>query len=532
MNCNKIEDKLIDYIERDLSKEEELEIKRHIDECEDCKKEYKELKSTIIYIKNNSKDIDKEKELNLNANINKKGVFKRFTRTGTIAIAISLLLVVTAFAVDMLGFMDMWKKSSEERIMSWEELIENGLGQKLNISTEDKGIKVTAKGVIADDLNTLVLLEVQDLNGDIKFTPRNEKYYIDVVIGGDIPWTTEEIPPLVNSYNIYNEYKGKLNVLLKMEAIEKDEGTVDISINNFMSMINKDEQSIANVEGNWSISIPVEKLQTKVYSVDEKIDLDGNELIIEEIIVAPTTTSIKYKFDVYNKEKNYFLRSLTFLIESNGEIYKQSNLSYADGGETKNFGYQEGEFHLESLYLEDPEDLEIIVETARYISRGVERYDIDWDDLPQKIEYQGSKITVKDIKYNEDSTEIIFEEDKSGRRKYIDSNIYFRKYFKKEIEDEGEIISFDVDYKFHANTIKSKVKDENGEVKDETKPWSWKRYDFVLEQKLVLDEGRMIEIFGDKIIYDKEEFLKPDTIYIEGQRFIEYPNIKKNIKLK
>ena len=31
--------------------------------------------------------------------------------------------------------------------------------------------------------------------------------------------------------------------------------------------------------------------------INEKIDIGGNELIIENILIAPTTTNIKYKYD-------------------------------------------------------------------------------------------------------------------------------------------------------------------------------------------------------------------------------------------
>lgn len=533
MNCKETKEKLIDYIEGSLSKEEELEIEGHMAKCETCKSEYEELQSTIHYIQDKSKYIGENQELKLNADIRKRRTFKRFTRTGIIAIAISLLLVVTAIATDIFGYMDWLRESSEEQIIAWDELIEDGLGQKLDISTEDKNIRLTAKGVVADDVNTMILIEVENLKENIRFTP------LDVSISGDIEregteWGEGGFDPIVNRENIYNEGAGKLSFILKTEPMNKDEGILDIKIDAFQSMFNTDLESIIKIKGDWNLTIPAKKSESLVYDINEKIDFDGNELIIEKIIIAPTTTNIKYKYEIYNDEKRYHLRDITFAISLDGKTYRRPIISAGLGSleEIKNSGPNQGDAYLQSLYLQDPEEIELVVETYKYTTAGLERYEIDWKKLPQTIKYQGSKIKVKDVEYSEGSTNIVFEEDTRWRRKYTDSNIYMEKPFQKQFEGEGDgkTIKLNSNRKFYANPTKLKIKDEKGSVKEDIKVWTDKMYNFVLEQELLLSE-KSLKYYPFKIIYDKEELLKPGKIIIDGQNFIKYPKIKRKIKL-
>lgn len=533
MDHKKIKEKLIDYIDKNLNPKEEKEIKTHLENCLECKKEYEELKSTISYIEDKSKDIGRDRELNLNPVTKKKRYFKYFTRTGIIAMALSLILVVTAFATEIFGFMDWWKKSSKEQTSAWEKLVDNGVGQKLDKTVTDKNIKVTAKGVIADDLNTIILLEVRDLNGKIRFTPsfRDVGPFGPVRIEGDIISKWEEMPPLVNYSNIYVDEEGVLNLILKTEPMDKKEGKIRININKFSSMINENEESIVDVSGNWDLNIDAKKIESKRYKVDKKVDINGNELIIEEIVLAPTTTSINYKFDVYSKEEVKFLRDLSFSIKYNGKTYGRSELSYSDIEEMKDFGYQEGQDYMQSLYLEDPEEIELIVDTARYISRGAGHYYLDWDNLPQTIDYQGSKLIVKDIEYKEDSTEITIIEDMSPDREYIRTEIYLEKGVPVEFEDNGETIEFNRDYPFYGSHTKWETYDENGKIENpEGVFWTDKMYNFTLEQKIGLREDE----FKNRGIDEKhyEELLKPDKLVIKGQKYIYYPDKKINIKLK
>ena len=291
MDCNLVKDKLLDYIDGNLNREEMANIRKHLKVCQECSREYAHMESTINYIIDASNKIDTSMELNLNPNIDKKKVVGRFTGMGLVAVVLSLILAVTVFATDILDFLKWWEKYSQREMSAWEDLIENGVGQKLAMSVTDKGIRVTAEGIIADDINTIILLKIEDLNGNIRFIPyRGDSSNLSSIsVGGDVRKSFENLPVLVNYSPLYEEDENTIKLMVYTEPLDKDEGIVEININKLISFINESEESIVEVRGNWKLAIPAKKLPSKVYYVDEEIDLDGNELVIEKI----RKTSIK-----------------------------------------------------------------------------------------------------------------------------------------------------------------------------------------------------------------------------------------------
>jgi len=534
LDCKTVKDKLLDYIDGSLNKEEKKQVKEHLTECRECYEEYMELKSTINYIVDKSNKIDTRKELNLNPHSFKKKSARRFKRTGLIAAILSLILAVCVFATDIFDFISWWKKSSERQISAWEKLIENGVGQKLNISITDNNIRVTAEGVIADDINTIILLKIEDLNGNTRFVPEFRSDSSQLEVGGDItqPYEGKALPiPAIYS-TLYTEKENTVRIMVYTHPMNKEEGEVKIYLNELVSYINKSEEDVVSVKGNWNMTIPAKKIKSKVYDVGKTIDLDGNKLIIDKIILAPTSTKIKYRYETYNKEKRYFIKYISFLIKDGLKTYGESLLSSANYREYKEFGISEGEYDIESLYLEDPKDIDLIVDTYRYTTRELKTYHIDWNNLPQVIEYDNSKITIEDIKYNKDSTEIIIKEDDSRDRKYMYSNIYLKinEIVKKVDNDYGVEYPVNRNYWFYGEPIESEIKGKKGKVKEENiDVWTDDLYPFYIRQKITLSKEQFKRYEMNEENFEK--YLIPGLLYIEGQEYIEYPNIKINIKL-
>lgn len=55
-------------------------------------------------------------------------------------------------------------------------------------------------------------------------------------------------------------------------------------------------------------------------------------------------------------------------------------------------------------------------------------------------------------------------------------------------------------------------------------------YHYIYKQKIRLSKEEFERYEMDEENF--EEYLIPGELYIEGQRYIEYPNIKRNIKLR
>lgn len=537
MDCKYVKERLIDYIDGDLAKDEEIIIKEHIENCSECNQEYTDLRSTIDYMVDKSKKIKTEKDIKLGTRINRKA-FRRVTRTGLIAIALSLIFVVTAFATDIFGFLENWKKSSERPINAWEELIENGVGQKLDISAIDKDIKITAEGVIADEINTIILLKIEDLTGNERYVPDffDENSGRSILLDGnisDVEHYNDGIPPIWRNTPLYSEEENTIKLMVGTNPISDDEGNIDIHINRLTRFFQPDIESIEDreiIHGNWDISIPVKQIQSKTYMVNKDIDLDGNKLTINKVILAPTTTVIDYTLEKFNREGDYLIGDVTFLIKLGSKIYERSELSYSLNGIIYDYGYRD--FHIQSLYLEDPKDIDLIVNTYSFKKRGFNIYDIDYDNLPQTIVYKGNKIVIEEMIKEDDGMSLILKEDDSKDREYYETRFYFSIIGPKTIIDEGKRITFKHTYTSYSTPIELETRDSRGYKVDLNKEDRWKDefYQYVFKHKLTIRKEDLIRMGMDE--KDVEDALKPRQLYVEGPYYKKFPNIKTNIKLK
>ena len=107
MKCNDIENKLIDYIEKNLNKEESLIVEKHIESCIACQKEVKEMKLFLDVVDNDIEEtpsnnlklnfetfLNKEKEQTKVISMQPKTNWKSYIR-----VAASILIIVSAFLI-------------------------------------------------------------------------------------------------------------------------------------------------------------------------------------------------------------------------------------------------------------------------------------------------------------------------------------------------------------------------------------------------------------------------------------------------
>lgn len=536
MDCKIIEDLIIDYMDDNLNKDEKRLVEDHLDKCKNCRNEYEEIKSTIDYLVNSSNNIDTKKEIKLNPKIEKRKSIRNIRRTGFIAIALSFILIISAIATDMFGFIEYWKKFSDRQISAWEQLIENGVGQKLDIAVTDNDVRITAEGVISDELNTIIVLKIEDLKGNNRltpswnFTPESRPIFL----GGDISnpeGMQEDIPPISNYEPLYADEENTSRLMISTYPLDEEEGNIEIHIDSLVGLVGFYEESDVKINGNWDLTIPVKRLKSKTYNVNKDIDLDGSKLKIYKITFAPTATNVEYTIEAFNKEKDYFISSISFSMKSGRKVYQASELSRSMNFPDPSHGLSIGSYHLQSIYLENPKEIDLIVDTYSASSKGFGVYDIDWDNLPQVVEYKGSKITVEDIEYKDDSTIVTIREDDSKDREYINSNFSFRIKHKKEGVDNGNNYSYSSESIFRGQNKESEVRDSTGKEPDlRGEVWSNEYYQYVFTQEVVLrkDDFEAFELDPEK--YD--EYLIPGQLYIDNQEYKEFPNSKINIKLK
>ena len=104
MNCNNINDRLIDFIEGQLEEEEKLAVKRHIDSCEDCLQDLESLRPLLEDVGSFGKSYNEEENIlwanylpQVRERINRKKERKLWIRAAVPAIGILSIAILLFF---------------------------------------------------------------------------------------------------------------------------------------------------------------------------------------------------------------------------------------------------------------------------------------------------------------------------------------------------------------------------------------------------------------------------------------------------
>lgn len=425
MNCELVKEKLVDYIEKSLSNEEMLEIKNHLVKCNECMMELEELKDTIKIIEEKGENISipvdfqdrvMEKMLKQNKPIKKK----RRMRTGLIAAILSLVFVVTAFATDGLDFLKWWQNDSIKQLQAMNKLLDSGVGDRVNIVAEDKGIVITVEGVVADELNTMLLLKVEDKKDNTMYVPTfSEGIKVKGVFN-----TREGARSLNGVNNLYLKKGESPRVILHMDSIVDDETVIKLNINKLQTLMNKDEKDFKYIEGNWDFNIPVRKCTSKkVYDVNKEMNVDGNKILIKKIELYPTSTQLNYSYRRYNQKDNYDINFISLAIKYKGKTIDHNILGGIFSGLSDSNGLEGETIPLDTLYFDNPKKIKVVVTGYNKTTWGQHRYDIDLDNLPQTIDYKGNDITIEKVDIGENLTELIVKEEENRSYQNVEMNV-------------------------------------------------------------------------------------------------------------
>src|SRR5690606_6639630 len=142
--------------------------------------------------------------------------------------------------------------------------------KRLKLEAEDKGVKIKIKSVVADDLQTLVYYEIEDINNNNRYMMN---YHEGLVVKNEYEIMNSAgevrfIPPTpaadLNEEE-KNVYYGKLSLLPLLE----DSATIDLRIISLQKLKSDPTNingisgwSYENVEyetGEWNFEIPVSK---------------------------------------------------------------------------------------------------------------------------------------------------------------------------------------------------------------------------------------------------------------------------------
>ncbi|ABW18254.1 DUF4179 domain-containing protein [Alkaliphilus oremlandii] len=428
MLCKDVKEKIIDYIEDLLDKESYLAVEHHIKNCSRCQQEIKEIRESIGYVESmgNAMIVPEgfmesvKNKVEHNKKLGKKP--KRRVGTAIFVAALIAVLITGVFAEEGIkSYFEEWKSKSLEESQSIEQLITEGYGEKLGISTEDQDIKITVESIMADDMNTVLLIEVEDLKGEKKYAPIRwrESTFANGNFNYLSPDTSGEPTDksgIMGDFILHSPEENITRAVVAFSPIASDYEEIELVIN-ALEVISDGETRLPHaiggqyyydkhrdriVDGLWTVKIPVQPSKSKIFDIHEEMDLDGHTITFDKLIISPTMTTLTYHFNK-RQDPAYILNSLrNITMEADGKLYNRMK-SFGRGSMYPDpFGPTKGSISFDTMYFEIPKKIKITVEDYEIAVKEQKTLEISpQKPFPQDFEYLGSKIRVNNVRGDE-----------------------------------------------------------------------------------------------------------------------------------
>lgn len=188
------------------------------------------------------------------------------------------------------------------------------LGNDVNITVEDKGVKVILNKVVIDDDVLVASLFVESDKFIGYDEGRNPQDFLstdlNIFVNGQIPssWNPK--------VTIVNESTAAIILEANVSNIEiGNEVNIDLDINNFT----RGRKTLA--KGNWNFNIKAVKgSESNIYEVNKSLNLTDEEINIEKLVVTPFNNRLVFS-GVTDHYENFRVDENKFIVrDNNGKI--------------------------------------------------------------------------------------------------------------------------------------------------------------------------------------------------------------------
>lgn len=418
MNCEDIKAKLIDYVDDNLDDNQAEEVRLHIGNCPACRKDYEEILAALSYAEDNFNKITAPDNFmeDIKEKIKKpypaKRRIKKSLKTVLIAASLVVAFTVTGFATNGFDFMKWWQDMSLKESQSMEQLISNGYGEHVNIPAEDKNVKVTIENVVADDTGTIISYSIEDMSKKNKYYLDYKSDQTDISVKGDFINPYEGFNTSLKDDSIFRYYKGHsilyssepyiVKGMIRLDPIKPESSSIEFTIR---KLFYGDKGPLSTLEGTWKFVIPVTKYESFTYNLNKEVTIDGNKVTFDKITIAPTSTALTYSYDIHQDSSCTIENFSISKLVAGGKQYKTKYMGTSSSKSGK--GKDEMTLEFDSMYLDNPEEIEIFIEKYQVDIIKYADYDIDMNKpFPQVFEYFGSEVSIDSIDVGDKETEL------------------------------------------------------------------------------------------------------------------------------
>ena len=208
----------------------------------------------------------------------KKYQYKKVTKVAASIAVISTLTITTTFAVEYI--IDYFNHNKQSLYLSDKNDFEK-TSNNINLTVKDKGIEFTIDNISIDD-NYIMVFHTSKRDKNINKIDKDaylDNPIISTYMDGERIEESSGIIEHEATYISENELKGMQKIDVSSVNIDNNDEIV-FRVNN-----------IFGIEGNWEISLKVDKLKS-VNNNNEKIDIKHN-INVEKVTISPLANTIR-----------------------------------------------------------------------------------------------------------------------------------------------------------------------------------------------------------------------------------------------
>ncbi|MGD7046015.1 DUF4179 domain-containing protein [Jeotgalibacillus proteolyticus] len=254
--------------------------------------------------------------------------------------------------------------------------VENEFMQDIGASQEKNGMKLTIDSAIADEQGIVIFYSVETEQTQEEFTIKKSEL---------TPSDGSELEA-VTSYNTgpfqqSNGFTSKVEVMFSKPSTDSD------------YIFDAEIEGASSTES-FSIPFSIEHLEEteQVYDLNQKVDIEGQVLIIERVVVNPIRTAVEIKAHPDNSKKILHFESMRLVNEDGEEWSGSSNGSTSSGDNETGWSV-----YLQSNYFENPDELYLEINEMQAIDKEGEFLVFDTEKRSILQQPKGNRLVFDEI---------------------------------------------------------------------------------------------------------------------------------------
>ncbi|MGI8386407.1 DUF4179 domain-containing protein [Robertmurraya sp. P23] len=512
--CTEYHKNYIDYLERTMERPKRVDFEVHIYHCEKCQEDlatFQEVRLSLLNHTDRLEDVhvpsgfmENVKERLVEKENHRRQKNKKRKKVGIVFASVFNVLMGIGFLTGLFPNLYYTWTEDDEQLRSF---LQQDLGQRVNLEAESDGVIVKIKGVVADDIQTLVFYEIEDTN-------ENNQYFMNyddgVIVENMYKIMNHDTypkyfpPDLESEVNKRekNVYQGKISLL----PLQTDNETIHLKINKILK-IDRD----ASVEnqfwgygnnqyqtGEWNFEIPVTKQPSTEYTLSGQTHIEGIPVRFEKLIVAPTATSLQYSINREQTEKRVEFLNFNNL-EVNDKIVNVDMFGGVPMNTQQDMNWYTFQAQFDTLIGEKPKEVSVQFTSAYLTYEDDKSIPLDvTQEYPQTFEYAGSTISIDKVEVGVPTTVVISNHEVENRA-----------YESLQINIVGEDESVPSSMGMESEGV---IVDKNGVIYDpNSTPFSYEKIEqprhFETVQIIRLDDNRVIPKRLDIYGYNTTKYL-------------------------